>query len=186
MSKIVGKSGALQSMGSQRVRSDWAVELNWCLTQILRSTYRGAQGSLLNSLCDLNGKEAQKEGMSVHVPLIHFAVWQKVTLESNCTPTEINLRKRARKKMPPKRTYATSERWTCAVDPRPAVGSGGHKQLACCCSKLLLFRVYTVSAFWPHGMQHTRLPCPFLSPRVCPSSCPLNHLLCAILRVEYV
>ena len=25
----------------------------------------------------------------------------------------------------------------------------------------------------PHGLQHTRLPCPPLSPRVCSSSCPL-------------
>ena len=27
----------------------------------------------------------------------------------------------------------------------------------------------------PHGLQHTRLPCPSLSPRVCPTSCPLNR-----------
>ena len=26
----------------------------------------------------------------------------------------------------------------------------------------------------PHGLQHARLPCPSLSPRVCPSSYPLN------------
>ena len=26
----------------------------------------------------------------------------------------------------------------------------------------------------PHGPQHTRPPCPSLSPRICPSSCPLN------------
>ena len=26
----------------------------------------------------------------------------------------------------------------------------------------------------PHGLQHTRLPCPSLSPRVCLNSCPLN------------
>ena len=26
----------------------------------------------------------------------------------------------------------------------------------------------------PHGLQHTRLPCLSPSPRVCPSSCPLN------------
>ena len=25
-----------------------------------------------------------------------------------------------------------------------------------------------------HGLQHTRLPCPSLSPRACPSSCPLS------------
>ena len=27
---------------------------------------------------------------------------------------------------------------------------------------------------WPHGLQHTRLPCPSPSPAVCPSSCPLH------------
>ena len=27
----------------------------------------------------------------------------------------------------------------------------------------------------PHGLQHTRLPCPSLSPRVCPNSCPLSR-----------
>ena len=36
---------------------------------------------------------------------------------------------------------------------------------------------------WPHGLQHTRPPCPSLSPWVCPSSRPLelvmpsNHLI---------
>ena len=28
---------------------------------------------------------------------------------------------------------------------------------------------------WPHGLQHTRLPCPSPSPRVCPSSRPFNQ-----------
>ena len=27
----------------------------------------------------------------------------------------------------------------------------------------------------PHGLQHTRLPCPSLSPRVCSNSCPLSR-----------
>ena len=27
----------------------------------------------------------------------------------------------------------------------------------------------------PHGLQHARLPCPSLSPRVCSKSCPLNQ-----------
>ena len=27
----------------------------------------------------------------------------------------------------------------------------------------------------PHGLQHTRLPCPSPSPRVCSNSCPLNR-----------
>ena len=30
-------------------------------------------------------------------------------------------------------------------------------------------------SLWPHGLQHTRLPCPSPSPRVCPSSCSLSQ-----------
>ena len=30
------------------------------------------------------------------------------------------------------------------------------------------------NSFWPHALQHARLPCLSLSPRVCPNSCPLN------------
>ena len=29
--------------------------------------------------------------------------------------------------------------------------------------------------FWLHGLQHTKLPCPSLSPRVCSNSCPLSR-----------
>ena len=29
-------------------------------------------------------------------------------------------------------------------------------------------------SLWPHGLQHTRLPCPSLSPGVCSNSCPLS------------
>ena len=29
-----------------------------------------------------------------------------------------------------------------------------------------------------HGLQHTRLPCPSLSPRICSDSCPLNWWCC--------
>ena len=29
-------------------------------------------------------------------------------------------------------------------------------------------------SLWPHGLQHTRLPCPSPSPEVCSNSCPLN------------
>ena len=31
------------------------------------------------------------------------------------------------------------------------------------------------SSLWPHGLQHTRPPCPSPSPRVCSSSCPLSQ-----------
>ena len=41
---------------------------------------------------------------------------------------------------------------------------------------LLLFSHPVVSySLQPHGLQHTRPPCPSPSPRVCPSSCPLNR-----------
>ena len=38
-------------------------------------------------------------------------------------------------------------------------------------------------SLWPHGLQHTRLPCPLISPGVCSNSClselvmPSNHLI---------
>ena len=32
-----------------------------------------------------------------------------------------------------------------------------------------------VQLCWPHGLQHTRLPCPSLSPGVCSNSCPLSR-----------
>ena len=41
---------------------------------------------------------------------------------------------------------------------------------------LLLFSRSVVSdSLWPHGLQHARLPCPSLSPRVCSNSCPLSQ-----------
>ena len=40
---------------------------------------------------------------------------------------------------------------------------------------LLLFPCPVMSeSLWPHGLQHSRLPCLSLSPRVCSDSCPLN------------
>ena len=42
--------------------------------------------------------------------------------------------------------------------------------------KLLLFNCSVVSnSLRPHGLQHTRLPCPSLSPRVCSNSCLLSR-----------
>ena len=41
---------------------------------------------------------------------------------------------------------------------------------------LLLFSRSVVSdSLQPHGLQHARLPCPSLSPRVCSNSCPLSQ-----------
>ena len=33
----------------------------------------------------------------------------------------------------------------------------------------------TSDSLWRHGLQHTRLPCPSLSPGACSKSCPLNQ-----------
>ena len=41
---------------------------------------------------------------------------------------------------------------------------------------LLLFSHSVVSdSLWPHGLQHIRLPCPSVFPRVCSNSCPLSQ-----------
>ena len=43
---------------------------------------------------------------------------------------------------------------------------------------LLLFSCLAVSdSFQPHGLQHTRLPCPSPSPRACSNSCPLSLMM---------
>ena len=39
---------------------------------------------------------------------------------------------------------------------------------------LLFSRSVVANSLGPHGLQHTRLPCPLLSPRVCSYSCPLS------------
>ena len=41
---------------------------------------------------------------------------------------------------------------------------------------ILLFSPSVMSnSLQPHGLQHARLPCPSLSPWVCPNSCPLSQ-----------
>ena len=48
-----------------------------------------------------------------------------------------------------------------------------HADLLHC---LLLFSCKAVSDSWrSHGLQHIRLPCPSLSPKVCSNSCPLSQ-----------
>ena len=36
------------------------------------------------------------------------------------------------------------------------------------------YSVILILMQWPHGLQHTRPPCPSLRPGVCPSSCPCH------------
>ena len=48
--------------------------------------------------------------------------------------------------------------------------------LSGCISTLLFFsRLLVSNSLWPHELQHTRLPCPSLSPRVCSNPCPLSQ-----------
>ena len=66
----------------------------------------------------------------------------------------------------------TKEEWTLS----PFHFSLYHPQLGPWASTLsLLFSHSVVSdSLWPHELQHTRLPCPSLSPTVCSNSCPLS------------
>ena len=51
-----------------------------------------------------------------------------------------------------------------------------HPEIALGWLFLLLFSHWIVSdSLWPHGLQHTRLPSPSLSPGVCSNSCPLSQ-----------
>ena len=43
--------------------------------------------------------------------------------------------------------------------------------LGCCCCSI----TQSCLTPWPHGLQHTRLPCPSPSPRACSNSCPLSQ-----------
>ena len=46
----------------------------------------------------------------------------------------------------------------------------------CCSKQQILFSCSVVSnSLQPHGLQHTRIPCPSLSPGICSNSCPLSQ-----------
>ena len=47
--------------------------------------------------------------------------------------------------------------------------------LSCTAVSLLLSHSVVPNSLWLHELQHTRLPCPSPSPRVCSNSCPLSH-----------
>ena len=42
------------------------------------------------------------------------------------------------------------------------------------CWWLLLFSLWVLSWLWPHGLQHSRLPCPSLFSGICSNSCSLS------------
>ena len=43
------------------------------------------------------------------------------------------------------------------------------------CNKVQFSCSVVFNSLWPHGVQHSRLPCPSPSPGVCSNSCPLNR-----------
>ena len=73
-----GKPGVLQSMGSQRVRHDWATELNWTLTQARHYTMAWESGT--QRLAPLMGSSL--------LPGVHFPCTQTVTASSSSQDPE--------------------------------------------------------------------------------------------------
>ena len=43
-----------------------------------------------------------------------------------------------------------------------------------CCAYFCCLVSQSSNTLWPHGLQHTRPPCPSPSPRACSNSCPLS------------
>ena len=85
-------------------------------------------------------------------------------------------------------------RWLCLLglgqgmieqiltEPAQLEGGGGHY------TGLLLLSCQVISSSLQYqGLQHTRLPCPSLFPRVCSNSCPLSHLIlcCPVLLQSF-
>ena len=59
--------------------------------------------------------------------------------------------------------------------PRHFSQNRKKKSTTCIIMLFLLFSCQVMSdSLWLQGLQYTRLPCPLPSPRICPSSCPLN------------
>ena len=74
--------------------------------------------------------------------------------------------------------YSTYSNWNSLVfmekwNNRSATRSGEFRNRTI--YMLLLFcRSVVANSLWPHGLQHTGLPCSSVSPRVCSDSCPLS------------
>ena len=57
--------------------------------------------------------------------------------------------------------------FSMSVSPLLLCGQILQYHLSCCC----------VCSLWPHGLQHTRLPCPSPTPGACSNSCPIKLVL---------
>ena len=59
------------------------------------------------------------------------------------------------------------------LSPVSCVSGGATREAS---KQQMLFSCSVVSnSLQPHGLQHTRLPCPSLSPGICSNSCPLSQ-----------
>ena len=65
----------------------------------------------------------------------------------------------------------------CLWSSTGSLWSSACKSSSCSINSwLFLFsRSVMLDSLWPHGVQHTRLPCPSPSPRACSNSCPLSQ-----------
>ena len=79
------------------------------------------------------------------------------------------------------------EQWGWTLRAVSALGCVNFKRLTCIGNPLKKDNIYILSqtsvqfscsvvsdSLWPHGLQHSRLPCPSASPRLCSDSCPLS------------
>ena len=69
---------------------------------------------------------------------------------------------------------------------RMEVESSGCWQYLIYLPELLFSHPVVSDSLWPHGLQHTRPPCPSPSPEVCPSSCPLHRWCCPAISCSDV
>ena len=79
--------------------------------------------------------------------------------------------------------------WTPSKGQRYLQGSPDHSLRAFPLS--LFSRSVKSNCLWPHGLQHTTLPCPSPSPWVCSNSCPLSQwchptILSSIVLFSYL
>ena len=61
----------------------------------------------------------------------------------------------------------------CFSKPKPASRKASDKFT--CIKQDVFVQLLSQVWLWPHELQHSRLPCPLLSPGVCSNSCPLSQ-----------
>ena len=175
--------GRLQSMGLLRVGHDWAISL---------SCIGGGSGNPLQCSCLENTRDGRAWWAAVY-GVAQSQTWLKRLSSSSSNATTIkkkkewwqqvnkedtlkfflkNLSSNRRKKM----------RWKCSKAFKisvPARATWGWLFLEQFQLSSVQFSYSVVfDSLWPHGLQHTRLPCPSPTPGVYSNSCTLNQWCC--------